>query len=293
MEPYKPNMSAIACMSGGYKSVFTQGVLCSFENNHFFADAYAGCSSSVIVATYAAFNKLKEFDLSLWTDGLKISSIEGNSQSNAILNSIRLTFPTISKNLWLPASKRLLIATSFVNNAEVASVTQTDKAKRLGQRLLIEASRNITAWKDNNLELHLYDTQNHEDTKLLTPDNYEEVAYASTRMLHAWHIPAFIHGKPYIDGSYTSLCPAIPLINIGYNHVICILTEHDQKKTDLFSKEEIPTDFGNAHIDFIQPDMNLKDMNVDFYAASEEGLRQAFLHGIDKGNKFLKSITNQ
>lgn len=282
------NNSAISCMSGGYKTIFTQGVLTVFEENGLMAETYAGCSSSALVAAYAAFGKIREFDISLWTDGLKISKMEGNSQSNAIIHSIAKTFPTIQKELWSLTAHRLLIATSYVKTEEAASVTQTEKAKRFGQKLLIEASRNISTWKDNHLELHLYDTGKGEGTKLLTPENFEEVAYATTRMLHAWHIPAYIEGKAYIDGSYTSLCPAIPLENMGYRHIVCILTEHDSKKLDIFSADEIPSVINDCKIDFIRPDMNLKEMGVDYYAATEESLRNVYVYGYEKGLEFLK-----
>ena len=236
-------------MSGGYKTIFTQGALTALEENEFIAEAYAGCSSSALIAAYAAFGKTGKFDISLWTDGLKISKMEGNSQSNAIIHSITKTFSTIRKELWLPTANRLLIATSYVKTKEAESITQTEKAKRFGQKLLIEVSRNITAWRDNHLELHLYDTGKDDRTKLLTPENFEEVAYATTRMLHAWHIPAYIERKAYIDGSYTSLCPAVPLENLGFQYIICILTEHDNKKTDIFSADEIPSTVNNCKID--------------------------------------------
>lgn len=280
--------NAVSCMSGGYKTIFTQGVLAAFEDNEFIAEAYAGCSSSALIASYAAFGKIREFDISLWTDGLKISKIEGNSQSNAIIHSITKTFPVIRKELWLPVARRLLIATSYVKTGEAESITQTEKAKRFGQKLLIEASRNITTWKDDNLELHLYDTGKDDRTKLLTPENFEAVAYATTRMLHAWHIPAYIEGKAYIDGSYTSLCPAVPLKNLGYQYIICILTEHDNKKTDIFSADEIPSAIDNCKIDFIRPDVNLKEMGVDYYAATEESLQKVYRYGYEKGLEFLK-----
>ncbi|GHT19988.1 hypothetical protein FACS189429_8060 [Bacteroidia bacterium] len=273
---------AIACSSGGYKTVFIQGVLASFETKGFFADAYAGCSSSAIVSSYAAIERINNLGLSLWTDGLKISNIEGNSQSNAILHSLDLLFPEIEKLLWQPTSHRLLIATSFVKTAEAAAITQSDNAKRFGQKLLIEALRNNSTWRDENLELHIYDTSANINAKRLTTDNYKEVAYASTRMLHAWHIPAYINKKPYIDGSYTSLCPVAALLELGYEKVICILTENN-KQLDMFSNKE----FENLKVDFIQPQINLKDIGVDFYSATEESINNVFSLGFNTGIEYL------
>ena len=44
-------------------------------------------------------------------------------------------------------------------------------------------------------------------------------------MLHAWDIPAWINEKPYIDASYTCLCPVIEMIDAGYKQVIAINNE--------------------------------------------------------------------
>lgn len=281
---------AISCMSGGYKSVFTQGVLTAFESNGFYACTYAGCSSSALIASLAACGKIQQLGLSLWTDGLKISNIEGNSQSNAILHSIDIIYPIVKEQLWNENSNRLIIATSYVNNPEAASITQTDKAKRFGQKLLIEAMRHISDWKDKNLKLHLYDTVSGTLTKLLIPENFKEVVYASTRMLHAWHIPAYINGDAYVDGSYTSLCPVIPLVEIeDFNSIICILTDHVERKVDIFSNRNIPDKIADTSIYFVHPNMNLKDIGVDYYSASEEGLKQAFLHGVEKGIEFISN----
>lgn len=55
--------------------------------------------------------------------------------------------------------------------------TQPEKLKRLGQKLLIEAARNISTCKDTNLVLHLFDTHASEKTKLLTHENLKEVLH--------------------------------------------------------------------------------------------------------------------
>ena len=64
--------------------------------------------------------------------------------------------------------------------------------------------------------------------------------YAATRMGHAWHMPTYINGKPYIDGSYTSICPVLQIAKLGYKELICITTEHKDTFVDLFSEMEIP-----------------------------------------------------
>jgi predicted acylesterase/phospholipase RssA len=282
---------AIACMSGGYKTVFTHGVLTAFEQNKFYADAYGGCSSSALISAYAAMEKISLLDLSLWVDSLNISKLEGNSQSNAILHSIDIMSPLIENYFKMPNIRRLLIATSFVKTSEAADLTQSDKARRWGQKLLIEASKNITTWRDANLDLHIFDTHSEDGDKQLTEKNFNEVAYASTRMLHEWHIPAFIDGKAYIDGSYTCLYPVIPLLNLGYDKIICILTEHDNKRVDMFSKEENSPIIKQAKIDYILPEINLKEMGVDYYSATEDSLKEVYLYGYKKGVNYIDALS--
>ena len=283
---------AICCMSGGYKNVFTHGVLKAFEENDFKVEAYAACSSSVLIAAYAAMGKVDALDLSLWKDGYAISQEKGN-QSEAMLQSIQKLSREIQYNLWQPDSSRLLIATSLVKTEEATTITQSNGAKRLGQMLLINALRHKSEWKDNNLELQIFDTRTTERNRLLTKENFDDVAYASTRMLHAWNIPAFINNQPYIDGSYTSLCPVASLAALGYNKILCIAPEKDKVVYDLFSNEEIPSHIGSSAIEFIKPNYDLKELGVDFYTLTWDGLDQVYTHGYEKGLDYLKnSIKN-
>lgn len=281
------NDIAICCMSGGYKNVFTQGVLKAFEENDFKAKVYAACSSSVLIAAYAAISKIKLLDLSVWNDGY-ITSQENGNQSEAMLQSIQKLAAEIQRYLWQADSSRLLIATSLVKTEEAAAITQSDGAKRLGQMLLINALRHKSDWKDNNLKLQIFDTCAKGNNQLLTEDNFNEVAYASTRMLHAWNIPAFINNQAYVDGSYTSLCPVIPLTELGYKNILCICTEKDKVVYDLFSDEEIPSLLNGAKIEFIKPDCELKNMGVDFYTITGDGLDRVFEYGYNRGIDYIK-----
>lgn len=281
------NEFAICCMSGGYKNVFTQGVLKAFEEYAFKAKAYAACSSSVLIAAYAAMSKINVLDLSIWSNGYLTSQEKGN-QSEAMLQSIQKLSEEIQCYLWQPDSSRLLIATSLVKTEEAAAITQSDGAKRLGQILLINALKHKPDWKDKNLQLQIFDTCIAGNNQLLTKDNFNAVAYASTRMLHAWNIPAFINNQAYLDGSYTSLCPVIPLIELGYKKIICICSEKDKVYYDLFSNEEIPSLLNGAKIEFIKPDCDLKDMGVDFYTITEDGLNRVYEYGYMTGVDYIK-----
>lgn len=186
------NNIAICCASGGYKNAFTQGVLTAFEENGLKANVYAACSSSALIAAFAAFSKISELDLTLWENGYAISQEDNGDQSQAMLHTIQQLSPEIHNYLWESSSSRLLIATSFVNTNDAVLVTQSDNARRLGQMLLINALKHKPEWKDQNLELRLFDTYLDSATERLTKNNFNEVAYATTRMLHAWKILAYI-----------------------------------------------------------------------------------------------------
>lgn len=286
MGKIRENDIAVCCMSGGYKNVFTHGVLRAFEDNGFNANVYAACSSSVLIAAYAAITRMNMLDLSLWKDGYFTSQKEGN-QSEAMLQSIQRLSPEIKNYLWQPQSSRLLIATSLVKTEEAASVTQSEGAKRLGQVLLINSLKHKSEWKDQNLELKIFDTSTDGKGELLTNDNFDEVAYATTRMLHAWNIPAYVSGRAYIDGSYTSLCPVGSLVELGFKHILCICPEKNKVAYDLFTEEEIPTQIEGSTIYFIKPDCELKELGVDFYTLTEDGLERVYNHGYEKGIAYL------
>ncbi|MEK6814142.1 MAG: hypothetical protein AABY65_05375 [Nitrospirota bacterium] len=281
---------AISCMSGGYKGAFIQGVLVSLEHAHFFAEAYASCSSSSLPAAFASFREASSLDLSLWIEGKKIASMTGNSQSNAILNSIATLSPFIKKNLFQPDSARYLVAASYVKTQQAALETQTERARGLGRKLLVAAARKDASWKDEHLELHLFDTRSKDEDMKLIETHFEEVAYATTRMLHAWHIPAYINNKPYIDGSYTTLCPVFQLAVLQYTHIVAILTEQGTVNLDFFSNTPIPEQINSSSVLFIKPDVDLKTFGVDFFAATDEGIALAYQHGLKKGKEFIEGF---
>jgi hypothetical protein len=107
-------------------------------------------------------------------------------------------------------------------------------------------------------------------------------------MLHAWDIPAWIAGKPYIDASYTCLCPAIEMVEFGYGEVIAIANEPGLLYRDMGQIEPLPTVWKNVPIRTIQPDIDPKNIGVDFTSATAEGLMLLYRHGEEKGQAFLK-----
>jgi hypothetical protein len=276
-------------MSGSLKGIFIQGVLTSFEEAGIKADAYASSSSSTVPASYAAIGEIRNQNHRSWGDSDEILRQPGKSMSDVILNGIEMFSGKVVDRLKIGDVSRLMIVCSYVNNEDAAKETQSGSAVTLGRKLIEQGARHISGWKDENLELHVFDTQSNNKELKLTADNYKEVAYATTRMLHAWHIPAAINDKPYIDGSYTCLIPIEPLADRGYQNIIAIATEPDEITKDFFSGEPIGSKWNNSSIYWIKPEINLKELGVDFTKASKEGVEKVFEYGIEKGKEFIKN----
>jgi hypothetical protein len=279
---------AIACMSGSLKGIFVQGVLTAFEEAGIKADAYASSSSSTVPASYAAIGKIRNQNHSHWAESDYILRQPGNSMSNVILSGLEMFSGKVIDRLRSGDISRLMIVCSYVNNENAANETQRGSAVTLGRKLIIQGARHISEWKDQNLELHVFDTESNNKELKLTAENYKDVAYATTRMLHAWHIPAAINDKPYIDGSYTCLIPIEPLADRGFQNIIAIATEPGKITKDFFSGESIGSEWNDSSIYWIKPDINLKEFGVDFTKASKEGIEKVFEYGSEKGNEFIK-----
>lgn len=81
----KVNNIAICCMSGGYKNAFTQGVLTAFEESGLKASVSTACSSSTLIAAFAAFGRIKQLDLTLWENGYSYGYEKGLSYIKGIV----------------------------------------------------------------------------------------------------------------------------------------------------------------------------------------------------------------
>ncbi len=279
---------AIASMSGSLKGIFIQGVLTAFEEAGIKADAYASSSSSTVPTSYAAIGEIGNQNHSRWADSEDILRQPGKSMSDVILSGLEMFSGKVIDRIRIGNISRLMIVCSYVNNEDAANGTQNSSAVTLGRKLIVQGARHISEWKNQNLELHVFDTQSNNEELKLTADNYKEVAYATTRMLHAWHIPAAINDKPYIDGSYTCLIPIEPLADRGYQNIIAIATEPGEITKDFFSGEPFGSKWNNSSVYWIKPEINLKDLGVDFTKASKEGVEKVFEYGIEKGKEFIK-----
>ncbi len=267
-------------MAGSFKGSFVHGVLHGLEVAGFRADAYSAASSSTLVAAFAAAGQVRQIHPGFWSEGQRIIQQPGTSMSDAVLASLRAYAPRLRDLLFRPEVAQLCVAVSHVRTAEAASITQGDGARRLGRRLMIEAARHDTRWRDRHLESRLFDTRSTDPALCITPENFEEVAYASTRMMHAWHIPAFINGEPYVDASYTCQCPAVEMAERGFDAILAIATEPPPVARDLFGTALLPEESNGTPIVTICPPRDLKDIGVDFQHATVEGLEQAFAEGI-------------
>ncbi len=279
---------AIASSAGGFKGVFVHGVLSALETAGIRADAYAAASSSVFPSLSAAIGQANEIGLKYWRVALHTLEQPGNGMSEAVLESIAASAHILRNAPFQPGMPRSFIATSAVITTGGAEQTQGDRARRLGRRLLLQAARGDHSWPDQNLRAYLFDTAAPGKEHLLTTKNIEEVIYASTRMLHAWTIPAWIAGRPFIDGCYTCACPAIEMAQQGYREVIAIATEPGELYRDIFQSEPIPFVWEGVPIHIIRPSIDPALLGADFTDITGEGLVAGYEHGLEIGRAFVE-----
>lgn len=277
---------AIASASGSFKGAFAHGVLTALESAGIRADAYAAASSSVIPTAWAAIGKVAELGVNYWLTGMQELQKPDIGMSQVTMGGIKFFNPPLDK-LLAAETPEYFVATSAVITSEAASQTQGEKARRLGKKLLVSAAKKDRSWVDENLKLELFSTRKSDFYSNINEYNFDEIAYATSRMLHAWDIPAWINKKPYIDASYTCLCPAMEMIDAGYKQVIAISNEPGIFYRDMFGLELIPKNYQGVDIHIIKPDTDPKKMGVDFTNATPEGLSVVYQHGKEKGEEFI------
>jgi predicted acylesterase/phospholipase RssA len=280
---------AIASSAGGFKGVFVHGVLSAFEAAGIRAGAYAAASSSVFPSISAAIGQANEIGLKYWRVALRTLKQPGNGMSEAVLQSIAESGHILRNETFLPGRPRCFIATSALITTEGAELAQGEGARRLGRRLLLQAARGDRSWADQHLRAYLFDTAATDEEHHLTGENIDEVIYASTRMLHAWAIPASVGGRPFIDGCYTCACPAVEMVQYGYREVIAIATEPGVLYRDIFQSEPVPPVWNGVPVHIIRPDIDPATMGADYTDVSDGGLVAGYEHGREKGREFLKA----
>jgi hypothetical protein len=278
---------AIATPVGSFKGAFTHGVLTSLESAGIVADGYAAASSSVLPASWAAIGRAGDLGVEYWIAGWNALANPRQNMSKIVQRGIRVFSKPLRERLYRPETPSFYIATNAVTTAAAAAETQTQLAPALGKRLLRASVNQDRTWVDANLEFTLFSTHATAANLRITPNSFPAVAYASSRIMHAWHIPAWIDGKPYVDAAYTCLCPALAMAAAGYQHTIAISNEPGALYQDMFHIDAVPERVGAATIHIIRPDVHLKELGVDFTQASPEGLIAIYHHGKDKGLEFI------
>lgn len=284
--------TAVACAAGSLRGVFVHGVLAEFEKRGFRADAYACASSSSIPAAQAAAGRVEDLGgTAYWRHATDALDVRKTGVSGMILESIEAYGDKIEEALFGGGAaadgsraSRFLVAVSEVVTPEAAAETQGEGARRLGKRLLIEAARKNRGWTDANLAKRLFDTKAEDPAFRLSRSNLREVLYATTRMLHAWEVPAWVGGRPFVDASYTCSCPAVELAEAGFGLVVAVSPEPGPLARSLFG-ETVPE--SDSRIVVVRPDRDLKSFGVDFLSASEAGFEAAFAHGRERAAEFL------
>jgi hypothetical protein len=278
---------AIATPVGSFKGAFAHGVLTALEEAGIVADAYAAASSSVIPASWAAIGRAKDLGIDYWLAGLSALSQPQQNMSKVVQRGIRVFSKQLRQDLYQPHTPTLFIATNAVINPTAAAQTQTALAQDLGKRLLRASVHKDRSWVDTNLRFTLFSTHHPESHHRITPNNFPAVAYASSRIMHAWEIPAWIDGKPYVDAAYTCLCPVLAMVAAGYQETIAIANEPGTMYGDMFHIDPIPSHSHGVPIHTIRPDVHLKQLGVDFTKATPDGLVAVYRHGRDKGAEFV------
>ncbi|WP_310426890.1 hypothetical protein [Chamaesiphon sp. VAR_48_metabat_135_sub] len=279
---------AIATTVGSFKGAFAHGVLTALEEAGIVADGYAAASSSVIPTSWAAIGRATDLGVDYWLAGLSALEQPQQNMSKIVQRGIRIFSKQLRQHLYQPQTPTLYIATNAVIDPAAAAQTQTALAQDLGKRLLRASVQKDRSWVDANLRFTLFSTHHHESQYRITPNNFPAVAYASSRIMHAWEIPAWIDGKPYVDAAYTCLCPALAMVSAGYQETIAISNEPGTMYQDMFHIEPIPTHSCGVPIHIIRPDVHLKELGVDFTKATPDGLVRVYRHGQDKGSEFIR-----
>jgi hypothetical protein len=278
---------AIATPVGSFKGAFAHGVLTALEEAGIVADAYAAASSSVVPASWAAIGQARNLGVDYWLAGLSALAQPQQNMSKVVQRGIRIFSKQLRQHLYQPQTPTLYIATNAVINPAAAAQTQTTLAQDLGKSLLRASVHKDRSWVDANLRLTLFSTHHPEPHQRITPNNFPAVAYASSRIMHAWEIPAWIDGKPYVDAAYTCLCPALAMVAAGYQETIAIANEPGTMYQDMFHIDPIPARSQGVPIHIIRPDVPLKELGVDFTRATPAGLVAVYRHGRDKGLEFV------
>ncbi|MFJ3766497.1 hypothetical protein ACIPQJ_13790 [Streptomyces sp. NPDC090082] len=292
----------IAIASGMLKGVFGHGVLSAFEERDLRAQVYGTASSAVLSGGLAAVGRARATGVAYWHQAA--AGAAGKGMSQVVLSSIEEYGPTLRDGLFRAGAPEFLLATSRVTNPAAAEITQGPGAKELGRQLLRNIFTGDRTWVEENLAAEVFssyadassdaadgaraDASARGGRPRLTPENFDAVSYASTRMMHAWSVPAEVGGEAYVDASYTCACPAREVAATGVTELIVIGADPFPVFRDIYASEEIVdgSTLDGATVRVIRPEDDLKVLGVDYAAASPEGLTGAYELGLAAGHRF-------
>jgi hypothetical protein len=293
-ENHRPSVKrkklAVATPVGSFKGAFAHGVLTALEQAGIVADAYAAASSSVIPASWAAIGKASDLGVDYWLAGWETLQQPNQNMSKVVQRGIRVFSKPLKERLYHCDRPTLYIATNAVVTPEAAAQTQTEQAQSLGKRLLLSSVQKDRSWVDKHLKFTLFSTHHSLPHLNITAQNFPAVAYASSRIMHAWDLPAWIDGKPYVDAAYTCLCPAMAMVEQGYEEVIAISNEPGALYQDMFHLDSVPDRYEGSLIHIIRPEVPLKELGVDFTKATPEGLFAVYQYGKERGTAFANRM---
>jgi hypothetical protein len=272
---------------GSFKGAFTHGVLTALERAGIRAQAYAAASSSVIPASWAALGKAEELGPNYWLAGWEALQLPNQNMSKVMQRGIRSFSRSLAPALFQNDTPHLYIATNAVVTTSAIEQTQSHQAQELGKKLMLASVQKDRSWVNEHLELVIFSTHSFQPQRQITAHNYPAVAYASSRIMHAWELPAWIEGQPFVDAAYTCLCPALAMAQAGYAEVIAISNEPGPLYQDMFHLETVPHCYEQTRIHVIQPALHLKEIGVDFTKTSPSGLVAAYQYGQERGAEFL------
>lgn len=277
----------IAVASGTLKGVFAHGVLAGLEHAGVRADVYGGVSSSTLSIGLAACGRAEEVGVDYWLRAREWAIEHTGDMSRVVQNTIANYGPMIREGVFAANSPQVGVLTTHVRTSEATAITQSDLARRFGRKLLVMLFKGNTDWIDNNTTARMF-WNDAESAWPLTDENFDAVAYASTRMMHAWPQPAWVANEPYIDGSYQKLIPddevrerCDVLIAVGSEAKMVLRT---------FDGTVVET---NEDTITVCPDAPLEKIGVEFEKATDEGLRTAYRQGFDRGQAIEAALAER
>ena len=278
----------IVCSAGGYRGAFSHGVLAAFEESGLRAQIYAAASSTVVPTAYAAAGGVGRLaGPDYWINGWRVYQQTG-SMSRSFKQGLEKYGPWLKQELFKPEAARIIIPTNRVVGVRAAERSQGVGFLRLGRELLLMIRQADPSWANRNLELVCFDSWGKESHRELNQTNLEAVCYASSRYLHSgWDQPAWIDGKPYVDAVYTAGIPIRPLLEENLSEVVVIHHEPGWPYLDFFRSEPLPEGYSGTNLHVLGPEGQLAEIEVEVMRASEEGIRQAYSLGHQRGRSWL------